>query len=319
MVVAWTSAAPDPDIRINVNINVDGQDVGSNNGGNNGQGSSKMVKCGIENSAPQRIVNGVDVSVARKYSWQVGLTDSKGNFNNYYCGGSIITDKHILTAAHCFCNMNYEIEIPSEFYIGIGDHNQAETSDNLPDFVDAVLAKGAKLHEDYTCNGYDNDIAVIELSKAIDLVKHADDIHPICLPKDDTKNYAGMSATVSGWGSTIGYTQPPEGIDPPAKFPHVLQEAQLTVELNSKCDISETQLCAGTEEGFENGGKDSCQGDSGGPLYVKEKEQHVQIGIVSYGTGCAQKGETGVYARVSKYLDWIEKQVGSEKTYTRTY
>ncbi|CAL4221321.1 unnamed protein product, partial [Meganyctiphanes norvegica] len=292
------------------------------------------IRCGIENPAAPRIVNGVDVSVVRKYSWQVGLAAGKQFL--YNCGGSIITNKHILTAAHCFknptdgivpCSMN----LVKQTYVGIGDHNQGESDDNLPDLVEPILIKQVTLHENYTCDANLWDIAVVELTTPIDLLKHADAIHPICLPKDNSKTYEGLIATISGWGTTIGYNLP--ATPPPPQLPNILQEAQVTVNSITDCKSNynnitignitgsvfvdlEQNLCAGTDQGFENGGEDTCQGDSGGPISVKETGQHVQIGVVSHGFGCASEGFPGVYARVSYFLDWIKSKVGSEATYT---
>jgi len=64
--------------------------------------------------------------------------------------------------------------------------------------------------------------------------------------------------------------------------------------------------------GYSKGGKDSCQGDSGGPLIVKENDEWLQVGVVSWGHGFARANKYGIYARVSKYIDWIEGRIGSE-------
>ncbi|CAL4193191.1 unnamed protein product, partial [Meganyctiphanes norvegica] len=290
-----------------------------------------IVKCGVENPVPTRIVNGVDVNVARKYSWQVGLKPRKHRAENYFCGGSIITNKHILTAAHCFydfplfapCFKN----IPDKVFVGIGDHQQEDTIDDLSDVTDLIRSMSITTHKDYNCETNDNDIAIIELSRPIDLLKHADVLHPICLPKDDCETYEGLTATVSGWGGLVGYNIPENQLPGfQQKFPNILQETQVKVLKNSKCSsqidgkyppavFTDNMVCAATEEGYEDGGTDACQGDSGGPLSVKDNEKHVQIGLVSFGFGCASKGNPGVYARVCKFLPWIENIVGTEKTY----
>ncbi|CAL4156013.1 unnamed protein product, partial [Meganyctiphanes norvegica] len=296
--------------------------------------AAPTIRCGIENTATTRIVNGADVSVARKYSWQVGLAQGKHYY--YSCGGSIITNKHILTVAHCFANpasgtVPCSINLAKQTYVGIGNHNQLETTDNLPDLVEPILIKLVFLHENYTCDTGLWDIAVVELTTPIDLLKHADAIHPICLPKDNCKTYEGLIATISGWGSTIGYNLPET--KPPEHPTNILQEAQVTVKSITDCKSNynnitignetgsmfvdlEQELCAGTDQGFENGGKDTCHGDSGGPISVKETGQHVQIGVVSWGLGCASEGYPGVYTRVSYFLDWIKCKVVPETTYT---
>jgi len=70
--------------------------------------------------------------------------------------------------------------------------------------------------------------------------------------------------------------------------------------------ITGNMICAG----YEQGGKDSCQGDSGGPLVITHDGQYYQAGVVSFGNGCAQAGYPGVYARVEKYIDWINGYIG---------
>ena len=124
-------------------------------------------------------------------------------------------------------------------------------------------------------------------------------IRPLCLPVDANKDYAGATATVTGWGTLEFFGSSPEK----------LQEVNVTVLSNSDCrtstaydaeDILDNMLCAGDTQA---GGKDSCQGDSGGPLITTEGsgtvsgENYEVIGVVSFGIGCGLAFAPGVYAR----------------------
>lgn len=144
----------------------------------------------------------------------------------------------------------------------------------------------------------------------------SDFIRPICIPVAEplrTKNFVGYTPIVAGWGRTT------EG----GTSATILQQVQLPVLGNDVCKdrykklnklISEQQfddavLCAGDL----NGGKDSCQGDSGGPLMSPTQEDGVvhwyQIGVVSYGVGCARADVPGVYSKVQHFVDWIEQKI----------
>jgi len=217
------------------------------------------------------------------------------------------------------------INIPEKLYVYIGDHNQNAASDNLPDFVEPIMKKYVNIHPDFNCNSKDNDIAVIELNKTINLEKNSNEIHPICLPEDDNNSYTGLTGTITGWGSTVGYNLPlPPGLKgKPFNLPNVLQEAQVPVWDNSKCTIKipelvDTMMCTASKDGFEKNGTGSCKRDYGGPLSVKENNQHIEIGIISpaHENGCASKGHPNVYTRVSKFINWIKTQIGNETTYT---
>ncbi|XP_037801279.1 trypsin-1-like [Penaeus monodon] len=86
--------------------------------------------------------------------------------------------------------------------------------------------------------------------------------------------------------------------------PNQLMEVTVPI-LDPSCwgqSVTERMLCAG----YPKGGKDTCQGDSGGPLCVKESSKFVQVGVVSFGDGCAKPGSPGVYARVTEFLPWIK-------------
>lgn len=127
------------------------------------------------------------------------------------------------------------------------------------------------------------------------------------------KDFLGYQPFVAGWGKT----------QEAGKSASVLQEVQIPVLTNEICQdrykkigklVSEKQfdnavLCAGVLAG----GKDSCQGDSGGPLMVPSiidgRIIYYQIGIVSYGIGCARSDVPGVYTRVQTFVDWIQRKV----------
>lgn len=158
-----------------------------------------------------------------------------------------------------------------------------------------------------------NDLAVLHLDHD---VPFSDAVRPICLPLSEpvrTRNFVGYNPFVVGWGRTT------EG----GRSSDVLQQLQLPVLENDVCKasyskigklISEKQfdeavLCAGVLDG----GQDACQGDSGGPLVQPVQQGGVpnfyQIGIVSYGIGCARANVPGVYTRVQTFVDWINEKV----------
>lgn len=247
-------------------------------------------KCGIAN--PTRIVGGMEVSPAHKYPWQVGL---KNNYNDkYWCGGTIINNQYVMTAAHCFFNpYTGERESDEDLVVGVGDHDMTLTSDDVEGVTEMAEVQKVIIHPNYVFRTNDNDIALIKLSKPLDLSKHKE-LGAICLPKDDTKTYAGQNGIATGWGRLV-YN---------GDQPNKLMEVNLPI-LDPSCwnyGITQNMMCAGTTKG----GKDTCQGDSGGPLYVNEDNRYVQVGITSFGEGCGDPMKPGVYARVSKFLSWIK-------------
>ena len=127
-------------------------------------------------------------------------------------------------------------------------------------------------------------------------------VRPICLP-DPGQDYENVSALVTGWGSTSSGPQS-----------RVLQEAAVSTLTNSECRssshphhrITENMICA------QAAGRDACDGDSGGPLAVLGQDgSYSQIGIVSWGKGCARQGFPGVYTRLTALLPWLNKTIHS--------
>jgi len=188
---------------------------------------------------------------------------------------------------------------PSDVTVTLGEHYRWTTGEG------SIAEKTVEIaniftHESYPNTSPSNDIAVLEMSEEVDL----DTYTPACLAQtSDTDTFYGKRAWVYGWGFTSngGLTS------------STLLEVSVPVVTPSECAKTmgpreDGQLCAGGEAG-----KDSCNGDSGGPLTYESGDQHILIGDVSYGNGCAQDGLFGVYGRISFYRTWIEGKMTNPK------
>merc|ERR1719477_1645 len=223
--------------------------------------SSSTCQCGIPNRS-NRIVGGVETEV-NEYPWQVALVSPNGR--SPFCGGTLISDRHVMTAAHCTVG---QAASPSGLRVLLGEH---KTDDATQTKVEVQAINDDPL---YDTSNFRNDFSILTLKEP---VTFSTAVRPICLPSDTSKTYAGQKATVSGWGTlSSGGNQPT-----------VLMEVDVTVTTNTFCSgvygsgISDINICA------MDAGKDSCQGDSGGPLFIQENGRYSLIGVVSYGYGCA--------------------------------
>uniref|UniRef100_A0A674IYA5 trypsin n=1 Tax=Terrapene triunguis TaxID=2587831 RepID=A0A674IYA5_9SAUR len=235
-------------------------------------------------AAPQgvdRIVGGYECS-PHSQPWQVSL-----NVGYHFCGGSLITDQWVVSAAHCWY---YGSRLRLEGLVILGDHNIQvfEHTEHLMRIETIVW------HPSYDYQTLDHDIMLIKLAHPVRTDAY---VQPVSLPTACPA--AGTSCVVSGWGNILS-----DGGDP-----YNLQCVNIPILSNAACEgsypgmITSTMLCAG----YLEGGKDACQGDSGGPLVCNGELQ----GIVSWGVGCAQKDQPGVYTKVCSLLPWIKSTMAA--------
>lgn len=243
-----------------------------------------------------RIVGGSEAPAALS-GWQV-LVMSKG-----MCGGSLIRPDWVLTAAHCVKSGDAPVLAPADVEVQHGGLNRRS--------LQRYAVREIHIPRGYQRSMQGNDIALLRLEQPI---APADRSIPL-LPQISTRTAADATcAYVTGWGSMSARRPDQRGAGNTAEDSQVAAvpvvsrpvcSAALKATMQSLAgahvDIPADQLCAG----YAGGGKDSCQGDSGGPLLIQRGGQWFQVGVVSWGLGCAQANAYGLYTDVSKHADWI--------------
>jgi len=234
------------------------------------------VQKGKDGSTSKMIVNG-DAAVPGRYPYQVGLWS---NARNTFCGGSLIASEWVLSAAHC---------AGMATHVHIGRYDLSDSNESYELIPVAFESK----HPDYDVQTLENDFMVIRL-------QNASSYNPVTLTNGLLNLTTGTNVTVMGWGATL------EG---DFSGSDVLLEVEVDVVDHAVCNtayndtvVSDNMICASRE------GKDACQGDSGGPLIIKgaNDSSDIQVGVVSWGYGCAREEYPGVYASVAAGLDFIQ-------------
>ncbi len=257
------------------------------------------VLVGLALTIPVRAVTTEDPVGAEpgEYPYAVALVEAgAAAYDGQFCGGSVIGDRWVLTAAHCVTTEDGRVLDPASMEAVIGRLDLAGTGG------ERIGVAGIAIHPEYDAWTTANDLAVISLetpsaAPAVGLPGEAD-------------GAAGRPATVIGWGE-----------DADGGYPSLLQEASVTLVGDDECSDAydgdfdgATMLCAG--DTIAGGEGDACYGDSGGPLVTQTASGPVQVGVVSWGYEC-DGAYPGVYAEVAALVPWIEAVLdGTEATVT---
>uniref|UniRef100_H2ZII6 Peptidase S1 domain-containing protein n=1 Tax=Ciona savignyi TaxID=51511 RepID=H2ZII6_CIOSA len=260
--------------------------------------------CGGDSVPDERIVGGKS-SFLGGWPWMVYILIDGSTL----CGGTLIDEYWVVTAAHCFKTATSSTTVKMYF----GRLNPYATREQEP-HVQIRDAVQLILHEEWDKNRFPyNDIALLRVGTAVRFNQFT---NKVCLPNGESPS-PGTRCWVTGFGTTA-YR------GPAAK---ILREVSLPIVDLNTCARSYTStsypidqqkmLCAG----YAQGGRDACQGDSGGPLVCQRCDScsWYLAGVVSYGKGCATPTYYGVYTNVEKYEQWISSKTDIPVHKNRTF
>ncbi|XP_070570995.1 complement factor B-like isoform X1 [Ptychodera flava] len=278
-----------------------------------------------------RIIGGNE-AVEGAWPWQAAIFRKIQHQTQIFCGGSLISPEWVLSAAHCFRNPQGNLNA-EDIQVRLGVTNRIEDNERKPKVqffdVDRLI-----IHEDFDYDSHsdnlDNDIALLHLDHRAALGPF---VRTVCLP-DAQELQLGESSlvvprkygVVTGWG----HSTPRDSSDRhQVQFTTQLKQVPLPIQSESTCrrGVGLTRLgslhftprmyCAGLGLAGSGGQiEDSCKGDSGGPMVREIRDQRdmsyrwVQIGIVSWGVGCAQEGNYGFYTRLPNLMPWVKEKIG---------
>lgn len=248
------------------------------------RGTHKQT-CGQKGKS-KKIVNGENADMC-EWNWQVGLW--RGDW--HFCGGMLISDEWVLTAAHCGRRADFDVVAG-----GYDKYNENK-------FQQRKKAVEWITHPDWNRRTMHQDLALVKLDSPVEF---NDCIGSVCLPTRDVT--PGESCWITGWGT----------LSSGGRTPDILQEVEVDIISNEDCTskydyeesaIDSSMICAQGKN--SKGTTDACQGDSGGPLVCNGTDGSWAIyGATSWGYGCASPVYPGIWSRVHAELDWINSVTG---------
>ena len=238
-----------------------------------------------------RIVNGKK-ALKGSSPWMARLWHR--DYLKHFCGGSLINNRWVVTAAHCITKHRYRAE---QIEVRLGDHDSMVIEREEMTFrVTRIM-----LYQEFDIESFDGDIALLELDPSVP--EFTNYISPICLPTARASRKLlspENQARVVGWGKLSEY-----GI-----YPRYLRELYVPIVSEKKCRestdelVTDNMFCAGFSQAAQG---DACKGDSGGPLVQKKGGKWYLTGIISWGTGCAREGKYGFYTKVINFIAWMRE------------
>ncbi|KAI2656420.1 Chymotrypsin-like protease CTRL-1 [Labeo rohita] len=245
-----------------------------------GNFAKRSIRENVVGGIPASIIHGNE---ALSWPWQVSIQTSRGQ---QFCGGTLISNNWVLTAAHCLVQPGYH-------YVVLGQNDLASNDE----FVQVKKVAKVITHPDFNKPvDFNNDIALLKLSSPVKMTAY---VSPICLPSSFTSIRPGTLCVITGWGETENEANP-----------RFLHEATVPIVSQAQCKqiwgrtlITDAMICAGAS------GASSCQGDSGGPLMCESSGVWYQVGIVSWGHKSCSIDRPVSYTRVSYFRKWITETI----------